>query len=375
MSTGVSDKARAIIAAWYSQRPNFAVMGEFSSGKSTLLNVIMGRRVLPTQVTATQLPVIWMTYGETPEVQGLCHDGRLVALPPGDPDPESWGRFMLIRLVTDSPALKLCDIIDSPGHSDPQLPKGALAFLDHVIDFVVWCTAANQAWRQTEKAAWTALPARLRKVSILAVTRIDKMKSERDRNRVLGRLETETGDLFAEIRPVASLQALAALQDGAVTNADLWQSSGAEALIEEIKLSIRVAVDACDARPTLKTPEPSSEAEVPGPDPVPSISTVDNPDLSTAHHNPASVAADTLHALREQLATEGKEVSILATIEQLRTALEADRDGDDAHAQVVVQCLSVTSLETCDPLRVLHQVEQDLEDFAEGPWCSLVETD
>ena len=37
-------------------RPRIALMGEFSSGKSTLLNLLIGEALLPTKVTATELP-------------------------------------------------------------------------------------------------------------------------------------------------------------------------------------------------------------------------------------------------------------------------------------------------------------------------------
>jgi GTPase Era involved in 16S rRNA processing len=40
-----------------------AILGEFSSGKSTLANVLLGRVSSPVRVTATQVPPIWYTHG------------------------------------------------------------------------------------------------------------------------------------------------------------------------------------------------------------------------------------------------------------------------------------------------------------------------
>ena len=45
-------------------RPRVALMGEFSAGKSTLSNLLVGRSALPVNVTATQLPPVWMSYGD-----------------------------------------------------------------------------------------------------------------------------------------------------------------------------------------------------------------------------------------------------------------------------------------------------------------------
>ena len=43
------------------RRPRIALMGEFSAGKSTLSNLLVGGDVLPVQVTATQLPPVWIS--------------------------------------------------------------------------------------------------------------------------------------------------------------------------------------------------------------------------------------------------------------------------------------------------------------------------
>ena len=43
------------------KRPLVALMGEFSAGKSTLSNLLIGKQALPVNVTATQLPPVWMS--------------------------------------------------------------------------------------------------------------------------------------------------------------------------------------------------------------------------------------------------------------------------------------------------------------------------
>ena len=46
------------LAQWSMRKPVIALMGEFSAGKSTLLNLLVGRNILPTQVTATRMPPV-----------------------------------------------------------------------------------------------------------------------------------------------------------------------------------------------------------------------------------------------------------------------------------------------------------------------------
>ena len=60
------------------RKPRIAIMGEFSSGKSTLCNVLMGARPLLEKVTATQLPPVWLSYGPddayTMGLDGVAYD-------------------------------------------------------------------------------------------------------------------------------------------------------------------------------------------------------------------------------------------------------------------------------------------------------------
>ena len=52
--------------------PRVCLMGEFSAGKSTLSNLLIGASALPVNVTATQLPPVWISHGtDTPYRVGL----------------------------------------------------------------------------------------------------------------------------------------------------------------------------------------------------------------------------------------------------------------------------------------------------------------
>jgi len=65
------------------------------------------------------------------------------------------------------------------------------------VDAVLWCTHATQAWRQSEAAFWAQMPKAVRDRSILLITRFDKLTNERDRGRVLKRIQHETKGLKA----------------------------------------------------------------------------------------------------------------------------------------------------------------------------------
>ena len=64
MSLTIDALASGQLAAWFARRPSFALMGEYSAGKSALLNALLGQSLLPTRVTATDLPAVWITHGD-----------------------------------------------------------------------------------------------------------------------------------------------------------------------------------------------------------------------------------------------------------------------------------------------------------------------
>jgi hypothetical protein len=65
---------------------------------------------------------------------------------------------------------------------------------------------------------------------------------------------------------------------------------------------------------------------------------------------------------------------VLATIGQFRDALDRDHRVNAAHAKVLARCLHVDDRDGLDYARVLTQVGQDVEDFANDVWCGLANT-
>ncbi len=227
------------------RKPRIALMGEFSAGKSTLSNLLLGARPLPEKVTATRLSPVWMSYGnDAPyrvDVDGTTEPISIDALE-GVPVEETH----VIRLFMESDILDVIDLIDFPGISDPNMSSEVWERVLPEIDAVIWCTHATQAWRQSEAAVWELMPEIVRENSVLLITRYDKLTTDNDRRRVLRRIMRETEGLFGGIFPISLLQALEAGDDY-----DRWDGSGAGPFVDHF---ISTIAELCEVTPKYSKP-------------------------------------------------------------------------------------------------------------------------
>ncbi|SFI25660.1 dynamin family protein [Jannaschia pohangensis] len=399
-------ETRSILEAWFSQKPVFALMGEYSAGKSTLLNLLLGNDFLPTQVTATNMPVVWLTYGETRTGQALTRDGQLTEFDIDKFREAGEKNVLLLRISLPAEILKTTDIVDTPGISDPRLAAGALSFLSRYLDFAIWCSAANQAWRQSEKAMWTAMPAQLQANSLMALTRSDLLKSSDGLRKVLKRCRSEAGEFFRDVVPIATVSALAARSaDGKTFDLDRWVASHADLFLAELNASISTAITACDIRelrevpkPTIVTPaktetKTAPKSANPAAEKAPEKTTRKKPGgrsttratakpkraktKSTVAKSETSVStrvSSMIASLRELRTDEGQKSSnehLNDTLNHLFTTFFSDLEVSEDHRAVFARSMLLGRPGDAPVNAVIVQLERELEDFTESAWFAL----
>lgn len=239
------------------RRPRIALMGEFSAGKSTLANLMIGSEPLQVQIVATQMPPVWVSFG-TGEAVVVGTDGEETPYDMtgnGTVDPE---KTAYIRVFAEEDILRLVDIVDMPGISDPNMSSEVWERVLPLADGVIWCSASTQAWRQSEAAVWETVPQQVRSKSILLLTRADMLASSRDKSRVFKRVLSETEGLFAQRQMISLLEARDAGEC-----AEKWAGSGAEDFVNaflDIVAELRLVLNSGDAG--LSLPETRGREEV-----------------------------------------------------------------------------------------------------------------
>ncbi len=211
------------------------IAGEFSAGKSTLTNLLVGERLIPTSVLASSLPPIvfrhgakvtasacWWAGKEPQAFEGADFDTLMTV----DPD--------YIVLTAPNPILKRVSIFDTPGTSDPDRESEVLIELSSRAEMIIWCTNAVQAWRESERHMWTQLSPAVTKNSLMAVTHVDLPSVRQGYGRIMARLVKEAGSLFHAILPIDSLTAIDSAPRGVVKDAERWTHSGGAGLVKGV---------------------------------------------------------------------------------------------------------------------------------------------
>lgn len=257
------------------RKPCIALMGEFSAGKSTLANLLIGSDPLPIQVIATQLPPVWITYGDAPphrvDLEGAQFPVDLDNLSAAPLEDTAY-----IKIFCEEDIFLHCDLLDMPGISDPNMSADVWQRMITQADGVLWCSHATQAWRQSEAAVWASLPPDLYRNSLLLLTRVDKLNSERDRQKVIRRVRAETEGLFLDCLPISLLQATTEHEDY-----DAWCQSGAgefakqfASLLRGLSASAEIAAQDEPEQPHKPLSMPGFEGPAPPVEPEPEIEDV-----------------------------------------------------------------------------------------------------
>ncbi len=178
----------------YLARPmRVVVLGEHNSGKTALVNSLLGREMLPTAVVANTPVSVTMRFSTVSSIRAQMDCGTWFDIDRTSPLYGLKGRGLrAVEVRAPNPLLKQFELVDTPANNDHKASiLGA--------DFVIWCTNASRAWSETERRAWTSLPRRCRRLGVLAVTHSDALVSNSDREKVMQRLQDEAGELFDDI--------------------------------------------------------------------------------------------------------------------------------------------------------------------------------
>lgn len=198
-----------------SQRFRLAVIGEFSQGKSTLLNALLGEKIQPVRAIPCSGTVTVLKYGTQQRLICRYKDGREEEIPCEQYElkatisedaaigslSDELAHSEIAEIVFEHPGLELCssgvEIIDSPGLNEHPDRTTLTRRLLKDTDAVIFLTNSSRLLTQTERELLLDLKTQLNhgqeseaasNLFILA-NFIDLINIEKDRDQIRQRLE------------------------------------------------------------------------------------------------------------------------------------------------------------------------------------------
>ncbi len=204
-----------------------AIGGEFSSGKSTFVKMLLGQHVVDMQASASAMPTVDFIYGAKTTYRAIETESSREITDISALSEDDLRELECLEIMLDVPFLKQFEIFDTPGTSDPSRSIDQLLTVANQADFIIWCTNATQAWRESERRMWGNLPFELKKRSLLVVTHVDLPSVKPSLGRLMKRIQKEAAPLFKKVISMELLAAFSARdKSGKVTDQAAWEASG-----------------------------------------------------------------------------------------------------------------------------------------------------
>jgi len=186
------------------------VCGEFNAGKSSLLNALVGERVMPEGVTPTTDRITVVTYAETAS--------------------ESEEAPALVRRSFPAPLLRDLALVDTPGTNAIIQRHQELSerFVPRA-DLVLFVTSADRPFTESERTFLELIASWGKKV-LMVVNKLDILESETEREKVLAYVRDHASETLGVTPEVFGVSAKAAFKARAADDLAGVQASGLGAL-------------------------------------------------------------------------------------------------------------------------------------------------
>jgi hypothetical protein len=205
-----------------------ALLGMPQSGKSTILNLLIGQDLMQDGV---RMPTCEVVYGRVPQAVCTLSDGSKVALDTIDLGEIAARSPAFVEIRLPLPALRKISVLEVVAPSDPNALHRASQWASKRCDIAIWCTADYSA---DEQRVWSQMPDALKDHALLMITRYDLLEQQGLFEEVRASVHTAAAGEFNKIIPIATRAAIAARDSGGNVDKEAFRQSGGTALISAV---------------------------------------------------------------------------------------------------------------------------------------------
>ena len=191
-----------------------AITGQFSAGKSTFLNALLSKNILPTGITPVTSKVNFINYGEEYKLKITYYSGAQEYAPIEaiadftDQRSEDMKDIKYLTLYAPMDILKEISFVDTPGlNSQSQSDTDTTRSVLRDVGGIIWLTLIDNAGKQSEAKVLEEYMQLFKDKSLCVLNQKDKFSQEQ--------VETTTkyvsekfGKYFAQVTPISAKMAL-----------------------------------------------------------------------------------------------------------------------------------------------------------------------
>jgi len=204
---------------------NCVVMGLQNSGKSTLLNFLLGQAVVPETIDT---PILELAWAEASRTIVTKTDGATTVLQGRGTMDASMKAIASVKIEADMPILKRLNLFEVGLVGSAADQMAAVEWAIGRADIVLWCT---QEFLPREQKLWARVPDAVKDHGFLVLTKADMLAAQGALVQTIASVQDVAADEFHSVFPIATIQAIDAAKKGSEAGAPALKASGGSALM------------------------------------------------------------------------------------------------------------------------------------------------
>ena len=191
-----------------------AITGQFSSGKSTFLNALLARNILPTGITPVTSKVNFINYGEEYKLKITYYSGAQEFAPIEsiadftDQREHEMKDIKYLTLYAPMDILKDISFVDTPGlNSQSQSDTDTTRKVLRDVGGIIWLTLIDNAGKLSEAEVLEEYMQHFKNKSLCVLNQKDKLTPDQVET-TTNYVKEKFGKYFAQVTPISAKMAL-----------------------------------------------------------------------------------------------------------------------------------------------------------------------
>lgn len=191
-----------------------AITGQFSSGKSTFLNALLSKNILPTGITPVTSKVNFLNYGEEYKLKITYYSGAQEYAPIDaisdftDQRKDDMKDIKYLTLYAPMDILKDISFVDTPGlNSQSQSDTDTTRKVLRDVGGIIWLTLIDNAGKQSEAEVLEEYMEQFKNKSLCVLNQKDKFTPEQVET-TTNYVKTKFSKYFSQVTPISAKMAL-----------------------------------------------------------------------------------------------------------------------------------------------------------------------